>query len=178
MNLLFSLLYAPIVFYSLKNFDIKTVAIGIFFVSLIWLTFSYKKGIKEFFFPLLYIFIAVLAFLLDSFLLLKLMPFLISFVISCFIFYTYISQNSFIFLFLEKIKKEVDENEKEYIQKSTLFWFFSSIINLMIHGFILFIDNMEYWTIYSSFGWYFVFIIAGIIQAIHKKLYFKKSSND
>jgi hypothetical protein len=174
VNLLFSTLYAPIVFYCLQNFEIKTVALLIFFVSLIWLGFSFKKGIKEFFFPLIYLFIAVLAFLLNSFILLKLLPFLISFVISCFIFYTYISQNSFIFIFLEKIKKEVEENEKEYIQKSTLFWFFSSIINLMIHGVILFIDNMQYWTIYSSFGWYFVFIITGIIQFVHKKLYFKK----
>ena len=43
MNLIISLLYAPIVFYSLKNFELKTVSLIIFVFSFIWLFLSIKK---------------------------------------------------------------------------------------------------------------------------------------
>lgn len=177
MNFIISLIYAPIVFYSLKNFDLKTVSVAIFIFSLFWLGFTLKKGIKEFLFPLFYLFISILAYFLDSFLLLKMLPLLISILISLFMFYTYFSKNSFIFIFLDKIKKKVEEKEKEYIQKSTLFWSFASVINVCIHIYVISIENLNYWIIYSSFGWYFVFAIFGIFQFIHKKLYFNKEKN-
>ena len=177
MNLLISLIYAPVVFYSLQNYELQIVSLCIFSFSLIWFSLTFKKGIKEYFFSILYLAISILAYFLDSFTILKILPFLISFIISSFMLYTYLSQNSFIFIFLKKIKKEVDEDEKEYIQKSTLFWFFASLVNVGIHSFILYNGNIQYWIFYSSIGWYFVFISAGIIQFIHKKLYFNKEKN-
>lgn len=177
MNLLISLIYAPIVFYSLKNFELKTVSIAIFIFSLFWLAFTIQKGLKEFLFPLFYLFISILAYFLESFLLLKMLPLLISILISLFMFYTYFSNNSFIFIFLDKIKKKVEEREKEYIQKSTLFWSFTSVINVFIHIYVLSIQDLNYWIIYSSVGWYFVFAISGIFQFIHKRLYFNKEKN-
>lgn len=174
MNLLISLLYAPIVFYSLKNFELKTVSLIIFIFSLVWLTLTIKKGLKEYIFPLFYLGISLLAYFLDNFLLLKLLPLLISSLISIFILYSYISKQSFIFIFLEKINKKVNEKEKDYIQKSTLFWFFVSFINILVHGYILKLDNIIYWTFYSSIGWYLLFIVAGLIQFLHKKIYFKE----
>lgn len=177
MNLLISLIYAPIVFYSLQNYELQLVSLCIFLFSLIWFTFTFRKGIKEYFFSILYICISILAYFLDSFTVLKILPLLISFIVSSFIFYTYLSQNSFIFIFLEKIKKKVEDKEKEYIQRSTLLWFFASLINLAIHSFILYNGNIQYWIFYSSIGWYFIFILTGIIQFIHKKLYFNKEEN-
>lgn len=173
MNLLISLLYAPIVFYSLKNFELKTVSLIIFIFSLVWLTLTIKKGLKEYIFPLFYLGISLLAYFLDNFLLLKLLPLLISSLISIFILYSYISNNSFIFIFLEKLNKTIEKEEKIYIQKSTLFWFFVSSLNVLIHSYILYDKDMIYWTFYSSIGWYILFIIAGIFQFIHKKIYFK-----
>lgn len=173
MNLIISLLYAPVVFYSLKNFELKTVCIVIFIFSFLWFILNIKKGFKEFIFPLFYMLVSVLAFLLDNFLLLKILPLIISALISIFISYSYVSKNSFIFIFLEKINKKVQEDEKEYIQKSTLFWFFVSFTNILVHGYVLYSNNIIYWTFYSSIGWYFLFIIAGLIQFLHKKIYFK-----
>lgn len=178
MNLIISLLYAPIVFYSLKNFELKTVSLIIFIFSFIWLALSIKKGLKEYIFPLFYLGISLLAYFLDDFLLLKSLPLLISGLISIFILYSYISKNSFIFIFLEKINKKVEVDEKVYIQKSTLFWFFVSLTNVLIHSYILYIENIIYWTFYSSIGWYFLFIIAGFIQFIHKKIYFQGKKYD
>ncbi|WP_419777334.1 hypothetical protein [Malaciobacter marinus] len=173
MNLLISLLYAPVVFYSLRNFELKTVSFIIFLFSLIWLAFSIKKNIKEYIFPFFYLGVSILAYILDEFLFLKILPLLISTLISIYILYSYISKNSFIFIFLEKLKKNVEEEEKRYIHKSTLFWFYISLINVLIHSFVLYTNDMFYWTFYSSVGWYFLFILAGFVQFLHKKIYFK-----
>ena len=174
MNLIISLLYAPIVFYSLKNFELKTVSFFIFIFSFLWFMLNIKKGFKNFIFPFFNIIVSLLAFFLDDFLLLKLLPALISGLICIFILYSYISKNSFIFMFLKRFNKKVEVDEKEYIQKSTLFWFLISFLNLLVHCYILYLQNDIYWTFYSSIGWYFIFIIAGIIQFLHKKIYFDR----
>mgnify|MGYP001068510489 CR=1 FL=1 len=173
MNLLISLFYAPIVFYSLRNFELKTVSLIIFIFSLFWLLFTVKKSKKEFIFPIFYLGVSLLAYYLDNFLFLKILPLLISTLISIYILYSYISKNSFIFIFLKRFNKKVEEKEEDYIQNSTLFWFFVSLSNVLIHSIIFYKEDMFYWTFYSSIGWYFLFIIAGIIQFIHKKIYFE-----
>lgn len=173
MNLLISLFYAPIVFYSLRNFELKTVSLIIFIFSLFWFIFSIKKSIKEYIFPLFYLMVSILAYFLDNFLFLKMLPLLISGLISIYILYSYISKNSFIFIFLERLNKNVEEKEKNYIHKSTLFWFYISLTNVSIHSFVLYSKDMFYWTFYSSVGWYFLFIIAGIVQFVHRKIYLK-----
>ncbi|WP_190271953.1 hypothetical protein [Arcobacter nitrofigilis] len=110
---------------------------------------------------------------MDNFLFLKMLPLLISGLISIYILYSYLSKNSFIFIFLKRLNKNVEEEEKNYIHKSTLFWFYISLINVLIHSFVLYSKDMFYWTFYSSVGWYFLFIIAGIAQFIHRKIYFE-----
>lgn len=174
MNLLFSTLYAPIVLYLFHNYEIKNIAISLSLLSLLWLTFIFKKGIKELIFPLFYLFMSIFAYFIDSFLLLKTLPLFISSLLSLYIFYSYFNNNSFIFIFLEKIKKNVDDKEREYIQNSTLFWGIISLINVSLHLTVLTLEN-SYWAIYSSFGWYFVFLSAGLIQFIHRKIYFRSN---
>lgn len=175
MNLIISLLYAPIIFYALKNFELKIVALILGLFSFIWFLVSIKKGLKEYLFPLFYLNVSFFAYFLNNVLLLKLLPLFISLFISLFILYSYLTKNSFIFIFLAKFKKTIKEEEKTYIQKSTLFWFFIALINVLIHTYIIFIDNMVYWTIYASIGWYFPFIVGGLLQFIHRYIYFKKS---
>ena len=174
MNIIISLIYAPIVFYFIKNSNIETVAISIFTFSALWFILTLKRGIKEYIFPIFYILISFLAYFLDSYILLKSIPLLISILILLFIFYTYITNNSFIFYFLEKFNKKVDEREKQYIQKCTLFWAIVSLFNVIIHFYVLNLEEEKYWMMYSSFAWYFLFIFAGLIQAIHKKIYFQR----
>ena len=178
MNLLISIVYAPIVIYLLNNFDIKKTAIFIALFSFLWLIITFKKAQKEdlkrdLIFPFLYILISCLAFFLNDSFTLKLTPILFSSLISAFIFYSYLIKNSFIFLFLEKFKINIEENEKDYIHKSTLFWFIFSIINIIIHGTVLYTNNEKLWMIYSSFGWYFIFLLAAVLQFLHRKLFFK-----
>jgi len=179
MNLIISLLYAPIVFISLKYFDITKVSLVIFCLSTLWFIMVFKRGYKEYLYPLLYICISILAFFLKEFLLLKTIPFLISSFITAIMFISYINKTSIILFFAKKFsKKEFSKKEEEYIHKSTLFWFFTSLINAIIHLIIFFDTNMDYWIYYSSIGWYFVFIFAGVLQFLHRKFIFLKDSND
>lgn len=177
MHILFSLLYAPFVFLSLRYFDLKVVSSIIFLISLIWFFIVFKKGFKEILFPTFYLGVSCCAFVLDDFMLLKSLPLLISILVSLYFFYSYFKKQSFILLFLEKLKKEVDEKEKNYIQKATLFWALVSVVNIALHLFVLYNDNINYWIIYTSIGWYFVFGLAFILQMIHKKIFLKKVSN-
>lgn len=175
MNLIISLVYAPIVIYLLNNFDTKSTAIYIAIFTFIWLLINViKKLKKELFLPLIYLFVSIIAYNLDSSFTLKFTPFLISFLVSGFIFYSYLVKNSFIFIFLDKFKIKIKQKEKEYIEKSTLFWFLFSIINTTIHGLILYINDETYWIFYSSIGWYFIFLIAGVLQFFHRKISFSK----
>jgi hypothetical protein len=137
MHILFSLLYAPFVFLSLRYFDLKVVSSTIFTIALIWFLIAIKKSFKESIFPLFYIIVAILAFSFEDFLLLKSLPLLISILVSLYFFYSYFTKNSFILLVLNRFKKEIATKEKEYIQKSTLFWCIISINNIFITIFVV-----------------------------------------
>ncbi len=175
MNLLISILYAPLVFLSLRYFDITKVAIVIFILSTIWLVLTFKKGVKEYLYPCLYLAISILAFILKDFLFLKAMPLIISSFITIFILFSYINKQSIILYFAKKFsKKQIDEKEEQYIHKSTLFWFFIALINVIIHLLIFLDTNINFWMFYSSIGWYFIFLFAGVLQFLHKKFIFSK----
>jgi len=173
MNFLFSLLYAPLVFLSLRYFDIKIVSIVLFLVSVLW--FSLLKNKKEFsrIPPLFYMLVAIIAYFSKAFLVLKIMPLLISTLFSLFILYSYLKRKSIILHFAEKFSRTaISAKEKEYIHNSTLFWFVLCVINTAIHLTIFLDTNISFWLYYSSFGWYFLFIGAGIIQFLHRRYIF------
>ncbi len=175
MNFLISLIYAPLVFFSLKYFDIRTVSIYIAVFSLIWFTFVVRKDIKESIFPLTYLAIAVLAFFLEDFLFFKSLPLIISSFITMIILSSYITKNSIILYFVKKFtKNDISVQEERYIYKSTVFWIFISLINVSIHIIMFVSEEIEFWVYYSSFGWYIIFIIAGIIQFLHRKFFTKR----
>ena len=175
MNILLSLLYAPLIFLSLRYFDIKSVAFFIFIFSLFWLLLSFPKGYKKMVLPIFYLLIAIISYFSEAFIILKSLPLLISSFITLVIFVSYMHKNSIIFYFAKKIqKKEFSKDEQEYIHRSTLFWLFISLMNVLIHTLILFNQNLNLWIFYSSIGWYFIFIVGGVIQFTHRKLVFLK----
>lgn len=176
MNLIISLIYAPIVLFSLKNFDIKTASIYIFLFSFAWFLLNIKKGVKEYGFSCFYILFALFAYFAENSLFLKITPSILAFIVTSFIFYSYITKSSFVVYYMAKFRKTLINEEKIYLQNSTLFWFFVALTNLILHIFILYYDNILLWTIYTSFAWYFVFIFGLIIQITHKRLFFKKEN--
>ncbi len=179
MNFVISLLYAPLVFASFRYFDIQTTSIIIFTTSFVWFLLSLKREKKQALYPLLYIIISILAYLLKDFNILKLLPLLISSFITLFITISYIRNNSVILFFAKKFSRhEISPSEQEYIHRSTLFWIGVSLVNVLIHLSIFLDSNIDYWIYYSSIGWYFVFLSAGFLQYLHRRFIFMRRSLD
>lgn len=179
MNIILSLIYAPLVFLSLRYFDIQKVSIILFLLSSIWFFLTIRKSKKEALYPLLYIMISIIAYILDDFLILKAMPIIISITITTILLISYINKKSIILYFAKKLsKKEICKNEQEYIQKSTLFWIIISSINIILHSYVFINENINFWIYYSSIGWYFIFAFAGVLQFLHRKFIFLKVLND
>ena len=112
---------------------------------------------------------------LEEVLVLKAFPLIISSIITILIFLSYIKKKSMILYFAKKFSKsEISEQEKEYIHKSTLFWIAVSFINVLVHLNIFLATSAEFWVFYSSIGWYFLFLFAGIFQFLHRKFVFLK----
>jgi len=175
MHILFSFLYAPVVVVLLSYFNIKAVSMGLFGFGILWLFSLKKKDIKTTLFPLFYIVVAISAFVLDDFLVLKFLPLLISLAFIFFLMASYFDNDSIIVHFARKIhKRSLLEKEEMYINRSTLFWIALACVNILLHVTILLLKNDHYWIIYSSFGWYLVFIFGGIMQFLHRRFIFLK----
>jgi len=115
---------------------------------------------------------------LDDVLYLKAFPLILSSSITFLIFLSYLKKKSMIVYFAQKFsKKEISKQEKEYIHNSTLFWVGVSLINVIVHAFIFFDSNDNSWLFYSSIGWYFLFLFAGVFQFLHRKFVFLKRIN-
>ncbi len=138
MRLVLSLLYAPVIFFSLRYFNTT----------------------------------------LEEALILKAFPLVLSSTITLLILLSYIKKESMILYFAKKFSKEdISKEEQKYIHKSTLFWIGVSLINIVIHTIIFLDTNADFWIFYSSIGWYFLFIFAGILQFLHRKFVFLKMIN-
>ncbi|MCF6244605.1 MAG: hypothetical protein L3J43_06175 [Sulfurovum sp.] len=173
MNLIFSIFYAPFVFILLKFYDIKMVSMIIFSISMVWLFVLKDKKDISLLFPLFYITIAIFAFFSQAFLVLKTIPLLLALFFSAVILISYFQERSMILDFAEKMSKEpLGEEEIQYIHQSSIFWFFVSIINICIHFYFYLNTNLDFWLFYSSVGWYFLFLFAGIFQYIHRRFIF------
>lgn len=179
MNILISLIYAPLVFLAIKYFNIEIVSIILFISSCTWFSFTVRKSYKESLYPFLYILLSLCTYFLKDFVVLKAMPLIISSIFTIIILISYLNKKSVILYFAKKFtKKEISQKEEEYIHKSTLFWIIISCINIYIHTLIFQSENISSWVLYSSFGWYFVFILAGLVQYLHRKFVFLKVSHD
>lgn len=175
MNTILAFLYAPLIFFALKTFDIKTVSMIILGASFIWTLFCLKNGIKSALFPLLYFCVGLLTFLLESFMVLKILPLLITALITGTFCISYLKKESIILTFAKRFsKQEFDAEQKEYIQKSTLFWVIISLVNLGLHVYAYLGENINFWVFYSSIGGYLILILAGLAQFLHKQFIFEK----
>lgn len=135
MRIILSILYAPLVFFSLRYFDTP----------------------------------------LNDALILKAFPLILSTSITLIIYLSYLKKKSLILYFAVKFsKKEISEKEKTYIHNSTLFWIGISVINVLVHTLIFLDTHDSFWIFYSSIGWYILFILAGILQFLHRKFIFLK----
>jgi hypothetical protein len=129
-------------------------------------------------FPLFYLVIAVSSFFLQEFLVLKALPLLLALLFSIMIFISYFEEESIVLTIAKKIsKKAINDDEKEYIHQSILFWFFVSVINIVIHFTLYLSNDLDLWMFYSAIGWYFLFLFAGVFQFLHRHFIFLRRGN-
>ncbi len=175
MHILFSFLYAPIVVILLGYFNVRAVALGLWIFGVLWLLLLKERKLKTLIFPFFYIAVAIGALILDDFLVLKFLPLLISLAFLFFLIASYFDNDSIILYFAKKLhKRPLSTNEEAYINRSTLFWIGLAFVNILLHVTMLLLKNDGYWIIYSSFGWYMVFIFGGIVQFLHRHFVFLK----
>jgi len=116
---------------------------------------------------------------LNDVLVLKAFPLILSSIITFLIYLSYLKKKSMILYFALKFSKvEISKEEKEYIHNSTLFWVGVSLINVIVHIYIFFDTHDSFWVFYSSIGWYFLFLFAGIFQFLHRRFVFLKRMNN
>ncbi|ACZ13114.1 hypothetical protein [Sulfurospirillum deleyianum] len=175
MHILFSFLYAPIMVILLGYFNVRAVALGLWIFGVLWLLLLKERKLKTLIFPFFYIVVAISALILDDFLALKFLPLLISLAFLFFLIASYFDNDSIILHFAKKLhKRSLSSNEEAYINRSTLFWIGLAFVNILLHVTMLLLKNDAYWIIYSSFGWYMVFIFGGIVQFLHRHFVFLK----
>lgn len=163
----------------LKYFDIKTVSFGILVFGGLWLLSLKEKSIQSVLFPLFYILVAISAFLLNDFLVLKFLPLLISLAFILFLILSYFHNNSILLHFARKIHKHpLGIDEEAYIHRCTIFLDFTLLLECLFtcRHFTprkqLLLDYL-----FTSFGWYMVFVIGGFMQFLHRKFIFFKGNN-
>jgi uncharacterized membrane protein len=118
---------------------------------------------------------AYLGLELKDMLALKVLPLFMSLYVTFMMLLSHFKNDSFIVKIAVKFsKKPLDDREIAYIQKSTLFWIGVSLLNVVIHVIVLLHVNEYYWVVYSSFGWYIIFGVGGVLQYLHRKFIFLK----
>ena len=183
MNLLFPLLYAPTVFFALSHYPIKIVALIVMSISLLWfLILKQGKKFEELelleWQPLFYMFIGAFAYEVNAFMVLKMLPFLISLAFSFAMLLSYLKNKSIILYFAQKFSpSSLSTEEKLYIHHSTIFWFAVTLLNTLIHLSFLFESNLDFWLYYSSVGWYMLFALAGVAQFLHRHYIFLRRTS-
>lgn len=105
----------------------------------------------------------------------KLLPLLMSVYVTVMIVLSHFRKKSLILTYAARFsKKKLSPAECEYIKNSTLFWIGVSLTNVCLHLFFFMQSNEYYWITYSSFGWYGVFALGGVLQYLHRKFVFLK----
>jgi uncharacterized membrane protein len=116
---------------------------------------------------------------LDDLLALKAFPLIMSIIMTFLIYLSYKKENSIILKFAQRFSKvKISLLEQQYIQQSTLYWVGVSCVNVIIHLSLFLLDEIAIWVIYSSIGWYAIFIVGGVLQFFHRKFIFLKKVNN
>ena len=115
-----------------------------------------------------------------SFLMLRLIPAIISLVFFIYFLYAYINNKNLILYFTKKFyHKELSELELEFLSHGDKYWVGVTFLNTIIQATMgIYADN-NIWAFYSSIGWYIYLFFALIIQIAYGKIYFlKRVHND
>lgn len=185
------IIYILTIFFGKDYFSISEL--GIFFTLLgaVWLLFSLKKlllkefsptlsflkiSLKSSFQPIILIIIGVVSIEQDSFLMLKSFPLILSSLFFLAFIYAQITQEFFLIHLIGRFKK-LDEEEKNYLEKTHLIWVVVTAINVLLHSYFLFYRSTAEWTFYATIGWYILLACGILFQILFRRFYERKKTH-
>ena len=171
------LIYIITIYFGKEYFSISQL--GIFFISLgtVWFLINAKKAsIKTLFQPIILIVIGILSIKMDSFLVLKSFPLVISTLFFLAFVYAQITKEFFLIKYISKFKK-LDEKEIVYLQKTHIIWIVITAVNVALHSYFLIFGTLNEWTFYSTLGWYILLGSGIAFQIAFRRFYEQKKVN-
>ena len=155
-------------------FEFRSVVLLYLVIAVLYFVYMYKKmsGYKDIVVPSLYVVILSVAYYFSSFETVKYIPVTLSAIFFLMFVDSHYNKKYMILGFTQKFyKKELKEEEVEFLKRGDFYWVLVMLVNTMIHLYIVNFSSDLTWAFYSSVGWYGYFFTALIAQIIYGKVY-------
>ncbi len=169
--MLLTLLYVLFIVVGLRFFEPHTVGVALFSLAAPWTLYELiKNRFKNVLVPLAATVVGLLVWLLDSTLVFKLLPVLITSLFFVKFAEAVIMKRPFLATMVQKTPKVVWSEEKlAFIESSHVYWLIITTVNLVLQVAVLF-ASMQIWALYTTVGWYLLFGGALVLQIIYGKV--------
>ena len=169
--MLLTLLYVLFIVVGLRFFEPSVVGLSLFTLAAPWTLYElYKNRFKNVLVPLAATMVGFLVWYLDSTLVFKVLPVLITSLFFVKFAEAIIFKRPFLATMVQKTPKMKWSEEKlAFIDSAHLYWLIVTTINLVLQVVVLFAP-MKIWALYTTVGWYMLFGGALALQIIYGKV--------
>lgn len=169
--MLLTLLYVLFIVVGLRFFEPQSVGIALFSFAAPWTLYELiKNRYKNILVPLAATVVGFLVWFLDSALVFKILPVLVTVLFFVKFAEAVILKRPFLAAMVQKTPKLAWSEEKlAFIDRSHLYWLIITAINMALQIAVLF-ASMEIWALYTTVGWYLLFGGALVLQIIYGKV--------
>ncbi len=127
----------------------------------------------------LFLIVLVVAYYLTDIEIIKMIPALISALFFLLFLFAYLYDKKIILKFTKKFyKKDLNQNELEYISSGDGYWAIVTFINSVIQAVLALYAESVFWALYISVGWYLYFLLALVLQVAYGKVYVIKRNKN
>lgn len=175
LTIILIILYPIGIYFGIKYFSIKEVAVGILIIVLLRLLIKKEKPKKLIASLILLIILSLTAWIFNNPLLLKLYPVSVNLVLFSVFTYSLIIKRPIIEELARLKEKDLPDFAINYTKKVTIAWTIFFLFNALISLFTVF-QNMEIWSLYNGLISYILIGILFIVEFIIR--YFVKKKNE
>ena len=169
--MLLTLLYVLFIVVGLRFFEPHVIGLGLFAMAAPWTLYElYKNRFQKVLVPLTATLVGLLVWYLDSAMLFKFLPVLITSLFLVKFAEAVLFKRPFLAKMVQKTPKmQWSEEKLAYIDSAHLYWLIVTTINLVLQIAVLFAP-MKIWALYTTVGWYMLFGGALALQIIYGKV--------
>lgn len=169
--MLLTLLYVLFIVVGLRFFEPQIVGIALFSLAAPWALYELiKNRFQNILVPLTATAVGFLVWFLDSVVVFKILPVLITSLFFVKFAEAVIFKRPFLANMVRKTPKMVWSEEKlAFIDSSHSYWLFITTVNLLLQIAVLF-ASMKIWALYTTVGWYLLFGSALALQILYGKV--------